>query len=935
MKLLQSLIPRRQFGVLLAGLIMSLAGGLVEGAESTGRAQTLPGPEQADCDRSDFQKVLAPDAPGNGAIEARAFWLNRHLIQWPGANKSGTFRLYHSPGARIVASAGRRIEGADGWLEMSVFDGQVPAQIASRFKFVAAGAVLTLRDGDSDQLRKLHRQQWMLVREDAEGKVIEATALQSAGALDDLFAAAAAGDLGVSVSPRKTHFNLWAPTAQQVSLCIYRSGAGASRRMVAMQPDSATGIWSLAVPADLSGNYFTYLVDVYVPGTGIVRNRVTDPYSISLTTDSIRSYVENLNSRRLKPAGWDGSRSPARVRAQTDMMIYELHVRDFSINDRSVPAAHRGKYAAFTQGNSHGMKHLKALSRAGMTDVHLLPVFDFATVPEVGCVAPDPGTPSQAPDGEAQQSVVTAVRDRDCFNWGYDPLHYTAPEGSYASSAADGARRIVEFRQMVMALHRAGLRVGMDVVYNHTSASGQREKSVLDRIVPGYYQRLNAAGKVENSTCCDNTSTENMMMAKLMIDSVLTWAREYKIDSFRFDLMGHQPRSVMLELQRRLAATVGRDVQLIGEGWNFGEVADGARFEQASQLSLNGTGIGTFNDRLRDAVRGGGAADKGEELFQRQGYINGMVYDRNERAGNIPDKGELMRTADMVRSGLAGSLRHYPLKTWRDEMVVLQNIDYGGQPAGYVSEPAEVVNYVENHDNQTLFDINAFRLPPSTSHEDRARVQILGLAINAFSQGVAYFHAGVDILRSKSLDRNSYDSGDWFNRLDWTYRDNYFGTGAPPKIDNGADYLLIKPLLSNPAIRPTAREIAWTRDAFLDLLRIRSSTTLFRMAAAHDIKSRLTFFNTGSRQLPTLLAGHLNGDGYTGAAFREVLYLVNVDKIQQALVIPAMQRKNFVLHPVHLAPSAADKRVSAAARFDAASGEFVIPARSAVVFVVQ
>ena len=270
-----------------------------------------------------------------------------------------------------------------------------------------------------------------------------------------------------------------------------------------------------------------------------------------------------------------------------------------------------------------------------------------------------------------------------------------------------------------------------------------------------------------------------------------------------------------------------------------------------------------------------------------------------------------------------------------DEMVVLQNIDYGGQPAGYVSEPAEVVNYVENHDNQTLFDINAFRLPLATSHEDRARVQILGLAINAFSQGVAYFHAGVDILRSKSLDRNSYDSGDWFNRLDWTYRDNYFGIGAPPKIDNGSDYALIKPLLANPGIRPTAREIAWTRDAFLDLLRIRSSTTLFRMAAAHDIKSRLTFFNTGSRQLPTLLAGHLNGEGYTGAAFREVLYLVNVDKIQQALVIPAMQRKNFVLHPVHLAPSAADKRVSAAARYDAASGEFVIPARSAVVFVVQ
>jgi pullulanase-type alpha-1,6-glucosidase len=613
-------------------------------------------------------------------------------------------------------------------------------------------------------------------------------------------------------------------------------------------------------------------------------------------------------------------------------VIYELHVRDFSINDPTVPAAHRGKYTAFGHAGSRGMRHLQMLSAAGMTDVHLLPVFDFATVPEAGCVTPDIAPPA-TPDSEAPQAAVSAAKERDCFNWGYDPLHYTAPEGSYATSAADGARRVIEFRQMVAALQRIGLRVGMDVVYNHTSASGQHDKSVLDRIVPGYYQRLNASGVVERSTCCDNTATENLMMGKLMVDSVVTWAREYGIDSFRFDLMGHQPRPVMEELKARLSVATGRDIQLIGEGWNFGEVAGGARFVQASQLSLNGSGIGTFSDRGRDAVRGGGAADNGEAMIRRQGYINGLVYDRNALAGADASAAELLRTADTVRVGLAGSLRDYPLMTYRDEIMPLARIDYAGQPAGYVSEPAEVVNYVENHDNQTLFDINVYRLPVTTSRADRARVQILGLAINAFSQGVAYFHAGGEMLRSKSLDRNSYDSGDWFNRLDWSGRDNYFSTGLPPKGDNGGDYPLMRPLLTNAAMRPTAADIAWTRDAFRDLLKIRASSTLFRLRTAQDIQSRLRFFNVGSRQIPTVLAAQLNGEGYPGAGFREMVYLINVDKVAHDIAAPEGKAKKFTLHPVHASSMAADQRVRREARYDVATRTFHVPPRSAVVFV--
>jgi pullulanase-type alpha-1,6-glucosidase len=388
----------------------------------------------------------------------------------------------------------------------------------------------------------------------------------------------------------------------------------------------------------------------------------------------------------------------------------------------------------------------------------------------------------------------------------------------------------------------------------------------------------------------------------------------------------------MEQVQARADKAAGRHINLIGEGWNFGEVADGARFVQASQLSLNGSGIGTFSDRGRDAVRGGGAGDSGQQLLAQQGYINGLVYDANAQAGQRP-VADLLHASDMVKVGLAGTLRSYQLTTADGNTVALQDIVYGGnQPAGYASEPGEVVNYVENHDNQTLYDINAFKLPQSTTAHDRAQVQMLGAAINAFSQGVAYFHAGFDILRSKSLDRNSFESGDWFNRLDWSYQDNYFGTGLPPAADNGKDYALLKPVLRNENIKPAPADIAYARDAFRDLLAIRSSSTLFRLRSAADIKQRLRFFNTGPSQVPTVVAARIDGKGYAGARFKTVVYLINVDKTEQRVTATEERNRRYQLHPVHTGMAAADKRVAAEAKYDKLSGTFTIPARSAVVF---
>jgi pullulanase len=925
------------------------------GVASLVQAHAAAAPTLAACDAG-FEAVLHAAPSAAPALPAQALWLDGQHLRWLGVTApvdtaTARWRLHHSATAQIVALPGQPVQGASGSLALQVSGTTLPPSVLQRFAWAGSGVQLALVGPAVAQIKALHQHQLVLVQEDAQGRVQKATRVQHAGALDDLFAAAENhASLGATVGKQRTRFALWAPTAQRVALCLHTSGTAPARQLLPLVRDSATGVWQAQLPQDLTGQFYTYLVDVVVPGVGLVRNRVTDPYALSLTTDSRLTWVGSLNAPALKPPGWDDPRlrsaSRQRVQAPTDMVIYELHVRDFSVGDNTVPAEHRGKYMAFTHSGSDGMRHLQALSRAGLTDVHLLPIFDLATVPEVGCT---PGVPpaGAAPNGESQQAAVMAAARTDCFNWGYDPYHYTAPEGSYATNPADGATRVLELRRMVQALHAAGLRVGMDVVYNHTTASGQKEKSVLDRIVPGYYQRLNADGAVEMSTCCDNTATEHRMMAKLMIDSAVVWARDHHIDSFRFDLMGHQPRSVMLRLQKAVDAAAGRPVQLIGEGWNFGEVENGKRFVQASQLGLNNASdaarttpsIGTFSDRARDATRGGGCCDNAEQTVQRQGWLNGLHFAPNGRAPQPATAQDLMQAADGVRVGLAGTLRSYRMQGFDGTTVPLLEMKYAGQSAGYAYQPGDVVNYVENHDNHTLFDSGALKLPQGTSAEDRARVQVLGMALTAFSQGIAYYHAGIEVLRSKSGDRNSYDSGDWFNRLDWTLTTNHWGTGLPPKQDNAEMWPVLAPLLADPAIAPSPAHIRFARDAFLDLLAIRNSTPLFRLRTAADVQQRLTLLNTGPQQQPTVVVGHLDGRGWPAAAgpvgFAEVLYVVNAGTTASRLVLPTLQGRAFELHPVHLAATAGDKRVAAQARWDASSGTLLVPARSALVYVLR
>ena len=922
-----------------------------------------------DCDRNENFRVLKAETPG-ATLAAEAIWVDERRLMWPGVN-ADRVRLLATDDAGVAFALGSTPPTTVTQYPLSQATTALDADTKRAVSYMGVGPVFALGEIDVNSLRALHKMRMVIAELDEKGAIQRASRLQAARALDQLYAEAAnQSDYGVSSANAGFAFKLWAPTALAVSLCVYPGDDSGATNEIPMQFDSTIGTWvadlflhrhavssSWLTPSSVRLNelmrqspdrpalirmaapgvpaqrpYYTYLVNVWVPGIGLVRNRVTDPYSISLSANSKRSLVATLDDPALMPHGWkEAPRRPA-LPAQTDLVAYELHLRDFSMSDVSVPAPHRGKYLAFTHAKSNGMRHLRQLARAGVTDVHLLPVFDIATIDEKNCTTP--ATQGGAAD-TAQREMVAKTKGNDCYNWGYDPFHYTAPEGSYATKPDDGPTRVREFRQMVMAMNKQGLRVGMDVVYNHTAASGQAEKSVLDRIVPGYYHRLNANGQVEMSTCCDNTATEHRMMEKLMSDSVLAWAKHYRIDSFRFDLMGHQPRAAMERLRDRLKRELGRDIPLIGEGWDFGEIADGKRFVQASQLSLPGTGIATFSDRARDAARGGGHADSGTNLTALQGFLNGLSLDPNAANASRDQREALLKSSDLLRVGLMGSIAKLTLTDFRGDKKPLSAVDYNGQPGGYVAEPGEVVNYVENHDNQTLFDINALRLPRGTSKEDRARMQVLGGALTLFSQGVAYVHAGIEILRSKSLDRNSFDSGDHFNRIDWTYQSNNFAQGLPP-VEGGAakdDPILVE-VLSDPRIKPAMKEILWTRDAFLDLLRIRASSTLFRLRTAKEIEQRVTMLNTGPEQIPGLLGALIDGTGYAGANFKKVAYFINAAPTTATLVVPEAELSGFELHAVHRAQNVADTRVKREAKFDAMRTTFRIPPRSAVAFVV-
>ncbi|WP_448212763.1 pullulanase-type alpha-1,6-glucosidase [Colwellia sp. MEBiC06753] len=803
--------------------------------------------------------------------------------------------------------------------------------------------------------------------------------VQTGEVIDDIYTrgdndADEVSDLGATITDNGISIKLWAPTANTVKLKLFNrdktpiststiSTSKSSDGVIALKEDSNTGVWSTLLPSDYAGLFYQYELNLWHPATNKIETiTTTDPYSLSLSTNSVYSQIVDLNNADTQPKNWEQQNIPA-IANPEDAVLYEVHVRDFSAAESQLSnEAFRGKYKAFTDEKSNGGKHLKALKQAGLTHIHLLPVFDIGTVNEAENQAIDlqsslaqvcqiaPNTSICAKDFDASatlgellasydvstgdaQALVTELKTVDKYNWGYDPFHYTVPEGSYAINP-DGQSRIIEFREMVQSLHQQGFRVIMDVVYNHTHQAGLATTSVLDKIIPNYYQRLHPiTGEIEQSTCCDNTATERVMMEKLMIDSLVTWARDYKIDGFRFDLMGHQPKAAMLKARAAVRA-VDPDTYFYGEGWNFGEVANNRQFVQASQLELGGTEIGTFTDRLRDAVRGPGISVQGDDIRRNQGIGNGLATKPNELnqvdAAQAPNHLLLL---DQLRIGLAGNLKDFPLTDRFGNEVTGQDIPYGDQPTGYALDPADTINYVSKHDNQTLWDNNQYRNATDLTTEERVRLHNQSLSYAMLAQGIPFLHMGSELLRSKSYLRDSYDYSDWFNRVDFSKQQNFYNVGLPPAEKDQANWPLIQRLLAenNGSDQPSAKDINFAANVFLEFMAIRTNSALFRLTRGEQIKQRVSFLNTGKQQEPGLIVMHLDDSLQSETVdtnYSEILVLFN--SAPQTADFTVKDAAGFSLHPIQ-----AKGHDTITQQSKVSNGKFSVPGFTTAVFVKQ
>ncbi len=499
--------------------------------------------------------------------------------------------------------------------------------------------------------------------------------------IDKEFAADA--ELGAVWSAERTVFRVWSPLAERVSVNLYRT-ALADAPFKSLPMVSENGVWSAAAEGDLSGVY--YILSVTIDG----RERETiDPYAKSAGANGRRGFIYN-------PALTEPPRcADFAAVSKSEAVICELHVRDFSM-DKSADFKARGKFAAFTERgvkNSHGAPAgLDYLAELGITHVHLLPVFDFASVDETA--------------------------KRPAYNWGYDPLNYFCPEGSYSSDANDGFARVRELKALINALHERGIGVVMDVVFNHVYDA---EKSPLNAVFPGYYFRLDENGRLSNGSGCGNEfASERVMARKLIADCLCHWLTEYKVDGFRFDLMGLLDIDTLNLCAKRLKA-INPAVLLYGEGWTGG--ASPLPEEQRGSIA-NAAKIpdySLFSDEFRDCVKGSVFSD------EDRGYINGNAESR----------------ADLMKTAFAGG-----------------------------ENPIQRVNYVECHDNLTFWDKLALSMPDSPE-EERIAADKLGAALVLLSRGVPFIAAGQEFLRSKpnpdgdGFDHNSYKSPDSVNALKW------------------------------------------------------------------------------------------------------------------------------------------------------------------------
>lgn len=866
-----------------------------------------------------------------------AHWLDANtLVSAIDMDGIESMKLHYSAAADLEATLEDGLNGTVLDLEMVTLTDE-QAAIAPHL----AGFPAFQGDWTADDAKAVMKTQVALAGYNAEGKLIAATGVQLANGLDQVYTtgeddANEAMLGGVYTEAGGITAAVWAPTARNVRLLRYNDDKTLASAL-SMTENTASGVWSYEGDMSLDRTLYRYEITVYHPVTGQIEVlEVTDPYSVSLSTNGRFSRFVNLNDEDLKPEGWDTHDIPL-VANPEDIVIYEGHIRDFSVRDESVTEANRGKYLAFTEDGSVPVEYLRGMAEAGVTHFHMLPANDIATIEEdvsgtvdfsstVGelcilnrdasvCEEADSSMalgdlyasydPIQEPT-KAQQ-LLSDMRGFDQFNWGYDPHHFNAPEGSYASSP-EGVERIIEMRAMNQALHGLGLRVALDVVYNHTNASGVFSKSVLDKVVPGYYHRYEVdSGLIVRETCCDDTEPRNVMFEKFMEDSLVLWTEQYKFDSFRFDIMSQASKDTMVRL-RDAVQTIDPDNYFYGEGWT--RIDRG--YEQANQLNMAGTEIGTFNDRIREAIRQG-------QFF------------------NEEDDGAALDAQDRIKSALAGTLSDYVLETSGGVATTTSSL------GGYAQDPADIINYVSKHDNETLWDQFNYTLPQDLTLEERVRAQNIGMGLPIVAQGIPFLQMGGDMLRSKSMDRNTFDAGDWFNYVDFTMNTNNWNVGLPLAQDNEGRWGEMSTFIYSPERAATMTEIEFASEVFKELLQIRTNSPLFRLTDSQDIINRLGFHNIGSRQQAGLILMSLD-DGVTPDS--EVA-LADIDSSYDAIVVAVNSgtedksirvntASGFELHMIQM--NSVDSVVRNASFEEGVDGDqgnglFSVPAMTIAVFV--
>ncbi|WP_066896019.1 type I pullulanase [Clostridium nigeriense] len=523
------------------------------------------------------------------------------------------------------------------------------------------------------------------------------------------------GELGAIYNKNKTYFKLWAPLAESVEVVFYGKDGydyNSSQREIVKMSYKDRGVWEVQVNGDLDGEFYNYVIE-----RNGIKNEAVDPYAKAVGVNGTRGMVIDL--KRTNPLGWDSHKIP-NLNSPLDAIIYEVHVRDFTIDNSSrVENNIKGKFKGFWFETSNeknkintGINHLKEL---GINVIQLLPCFDYKTVDE-------------------------RYFNDENYNWGYDPLNYNVPEGSYSTNPYFGEVRIREFKELIMKLHENGLKVVMDVVFNHTADT---DESSFNKILPKYYYRQNNDGSFSNGSGCGNEiASERVMVRRFILDSLKYWVNEYKIDGFRFDLMGLHDIETMKKIRKEL----GENILIYGEGWKASssplENKDLSLKENISRFE--DLQIGAFSDDIRDAIKGSVFVD------EEGAFINGG-HDYEET----------------IKFGIVASTRHKDIK--------FDKLKYSKIP--WAVEPYQVITYTSAHDNYTLWDKLSLVKPLATK-EERIKMNKLAAAIVLTSQGISFIHSGDEILRTKKdidgkLIENSYKSSDYVNKFDWCRKEKY------------------------------------------------------------------------------------------------------------------------------------------------------------------